>query len=234
MEFTDLPSDIWSNIAEQLSPEDMARFFAVSKAIRNETYPEKILEPLRETKERVLRERFLRQRGQEERKRLIGIVEDELEISIARKHPDIYGQETILAAKPNLAILLSDNFPRYKGQTLVTPNILFAWFQLYAYLNDLTVDTPRLTFRVDKTIAALVPPQYNWNEGDIRNFHEFNLIVFELIDLVSLAGMPNPQEIRDRLDYISSYLRHLNMRVKTMNRSAEYRDIIKFNRLEQP
>jgi len=233
MDFNDLPSELTEAIASRLSPEDMARFFAASKEIRERSY-------LPEFQQQVANRRKyvspLKKKGELLKKSLIKEAYDEDFLDYYDNDP------SVRIVSGQLKPLLSQRFPQFQGRAVATAAILEIWFHIYLYMNklveeDLSEDMYIFTFKVDAILASL-SNSLNWKEGQLKKDTD-------LIDLARLhlgESVQVPPEIADHLAFIERYFRKVMERLqwhfKTHRRDIpsydEYLDVIRFGHLQSP
>jgi len=224
MSFNELPDDIIYEITQHLQAEDLARFFATSKALRQENYNTDLQRLVNDRKTYVvtLPERSYQLRQEIAEDAFNWITKDrELETKV--EPMQVYRNWITLKSpqgavfRPSFVDPILDpylvGFPEYKGRRIASFYALANWMRCYLYLNNLVVAEDgyfETEFKRD-ALLSLLP-------GETNDFSGFNWMVrHSLHEIEELL----PYELLEQLDFINTYTRRMLTRIRTAYTSLQ-------------
>jgi len=213
MSFQDLPSELVTEIGSRIRrPEDLARFFATSKTLRDESFSDELQERIR------LHRKQLEEARQEQERLMTLALED---INLNKSYEDFdtntlaeYIASNVFYITPELPRVLGADIPTNQNRPVMTETILAEWLSLYAQLNDLYIGTDD-TIKADELLSRLTGLRegFNWRRRDIM----VRLIGRHFREVVETTS--NPRELFCQLQFVLSYLRKVQIEL-TIRRKA--------------
>ena len=201
---TALPDDMVIEILTRAQPEDIARIFATGAGFRRQYYDPELRQTVAEARKIVMGEK--------------DAIIEEAKILVAQTDLTILSVGAI-AVSGELANLFGNSFPKYRGETIVTRDILTKWFAIYINLNNLPLQGGGY-FMVDKNLADL-SGRLNWIEGSTLSFAQIQRLIVVNTTKTYLDTIPD--DILHHLAFVKNFM-DISLRRISEKRTGEEKE----------